>query len=143
MNPRTVSGRVSALLIALIFALDQYTKQLVVASWNLGESLPVIPGFFSLTYLPAIDDCFSLSQPDTIVRATRVAISRACIFRAIIDPSSLSHSSPATQAPAPFDVLKRSRRSSRLWSRLFVWLTPRLTRGRSLLKERPSGAAGC
>ncbi|MFN2427232.1 MAG: signal peptidase II [Candidatus Binatia bacterium] len=55
-----MSGRASALLIALIFALDQYTKQLVVAAWELGESTPVIPGFFSLTYLRNRGGAFGL-----------------------------------------------------------------------------------
>lgn len=55
-----MTGRASALLVAFIFALDQYTKHLVVASWNLGESLPVIPGFFSLTYLRNRGGAFGL-----------------------------------------------------------------------------------
>ena len=46
-----MSGRACALVIALIFVLDQLTKRLVVSAYELGESLPVIPGFFSLTYL--------------------------------------------------------------------------------------------
>jgi signal peptidase II len=46
-----VSGRVSALMAVLIFALDQYTKHLVTGAWELGESLPLVPKFFSLTYV--------------------------------------------------------------------------------------------
>jgi len=55
-----VSGRVSVLLVVLIFALDQYTKQLVMAAWELGESLPLIPGFFSLTYVRNRGGAFGL-----------------------------------------------------------------------------------
>ena len=55
-----MSGRACALLVALIFALDQYTKQLIVAAWKLGESLPVIPCFFSLTYLRNRGGAFGL-----------------------------------------------------------------------------------
>lgn len=55
-----MSGRVSALLVALIFVLDQVTKHLVVASWELGESVAVVPGFFSLTYLRNRGGAFGL-----------------------------------------------------------------------------------
>ena len=50
----------SALLVALIFALDQYTKHLVVAAWELGQSLVVIPGLFSLTYVRNRGGAFGL-----------------------------------------------------------------------------------
>lgn len=46
-----MSGRTSALLVVLMFAVDRWTKQLVTAAWELGESLPVVPSFFSLTYV--------------------------------------------------------------------------------------------
>jgi signal peptidase II len=55
-----VSGRASALLIALIVALDQYTKHLVVSAWQLGDSIPIVPGFFSLTYLRNRGGAFGL-----------------------------------------------------------------------------------
>lgn len=55
-----MSARVSALLVALMFALDQYTKHLVVAGWDLHESTPVIPGFFSLTYVRNRGGAFGL-----------------------------------------------------------------------------------
>jgi len=55
-----VTGRISVLAIALIFALDQYTKQLILKSFELGESVPVIPGFFSLTYLRNRGGAFGL-----------------------------------------------------------------------------------
>ena len=55
-----MSGRVSALLVALIVALDQYTKHLVVQAWQLGDSTPVVPGFFSLTYLRNRGGAFGL-----------------------------------------------------------------------------------
>jgi signal peptidase II len=46
-----VSERASALLVALIFAADQYTKHLISSAWQVGDTMPIIPGFFSLTYL--------------------------------------------------------------------------------------------
>ena len=55
-----MSGRASALLIVLIFALDQVTKQMIVAGFQLGESLTVIPGFFSITYLRNRGGAFGL-----------------------------------------------------------------------------------
>jgi signal peptidase II len=51
---------VSALLVALIFALDQYTKHLFVAAWEPGQSLVVIPGLFSLTYVRNRGGAFGL-----------------------------------------------------------------------------------
>ena len=41
----------TALFILLLVALDQATKHVVRASFALHESRPVIPGFFSLTYV--------------------------------------------------------------------------------------------
>jgi signal peptidase II len=55
-----VSGRLSVLLVALIFALDQWTKQWILEGWELGESVPVIPGFFSLTYVRNRGGAFGL-----------------------------------------------------------------------------------
>jgi signal peptidase II len=55
-----VSGKASALLVALIVAADQYTKYLVVQAWQLGDTMPVIPGFFSLTYLRNRGGAFGL-----------------------------------------------------------------------------------
>lgn len=36
-------------LAALIVVVDQATKQVILAGWQLGESTPVIPGLFSIT----------------------------------------------------------------------------------------------
>jgi signal peptidase II len=55
-----VSGRASALLVAVIVALDQYTKHLVVSAWQLGDTTPIVPGFFSLTYLRNRGGAFGL-----------------------------------------------------------------------------------
>jgi len=41
----------SLFILLFIIALDQYTKILTVNSFALYESLEVVPGFFSLTYL--------------------------------------------------------------------------------------------
>ncbi len=38
-------------LVAIMFAVDRWTKVLVDRRMELGESIPVIPGFFSLTYV--------------------------------------------------------------------------------------------
>jgi signal peptidase II len=41
-----------AAITAVIFAiLDQASKAIVVAKFNLGESIAIIPGFFNLTYI--------------------------------------------------------------------------------------------
>ncbi len=41
----------SLFILLFIIALDQYTKILTVNSFALYESLEIVPGFFSLTYL--------------------------------------------------------------------------------------------
>jgi signal peptidase II len=66
-----VSVRVSAILIALIVALDQYTKAVFSGGWRLGESLPVVPGFFSLTYVRNRGGAFGLMSD--LPEAWRVA----------------------------------------------------------------------
>lgn len=52
--------RVSALLVALMVALDQYTKHLILADWQVGDTVAVIPGFFSLTYVRNRGGAFGL-----------------------------------------------------------------------------------
>ena len=39
------------LVVAMVILLDQWTKQIVHTSFYLGESVPVINGFFNLTYV--------------------------------------------------------------------------------------------
>ena len=41
----------SLFILLLVVALDQFTKMLIVSNFALYESLEIIPGFFSLTYL--------------------------------------------------------------------------------------------
>src|SRR6185369_15002556 len=55
-----VSVRVSALLALLIIALDQYTKSLISSSWRIGESHPIVPEIFSLTYVRNRGGAFGL-----------------------------------------------------------------------------------
>ena len=48
-------------LITVLFALaDQVVKQIVDKSFTLGESLPVVPGFFNLVYLRNSGGAFSI-----------------------------------------------------------------------------------
>ena len=55
-----MTGRVAAVVVAAMFVLDQWTKKLVVDRFELGESLPVIPGFFSLTHVRNRGGAFGL-----------------------------------------------------------------------------------
>lgn len=55
-----MSERASALLVAAILALDRYTKHLVDSAWNLGDTVAIIPGFFSLTYVRNRGGAFGL-----------------------------------------------------------------------------------
>lgn len=46
-----MKGSTATLAALAMFVLDQVTKWMVVARFELGESVPVIPEFFSLTYV--------------------------------------------------------------------------------------------
>lgn len=43
--------RVAALVVALVVVADRATKWIVTATMQRGDSIPVIPGLFSLTYV--------------------------------------------------------------------------------------------
>lgn len=49
-----------AILTTIIIVLDQLTKYAVVERFRYGESIPVIPGFFSLTYIRNTGAAFGL-----------------------------------------------------------------------------------
>ena len=49
-----------AILIILVVVLDQLSKFWIVGNFSLYESLPVIPGFFSLTYLTNTGAAFGI-----------------------------------------------------------------------------------
>ncbi len=56
-------------LTGLVIALDQLTKQLVITSFRYGESLPIVPDFFSLTRVHNTGAAFSLlAQWDASLR---------------------------------------------------------------------------
>jgi signal peptidase II len=56
-------------LIGLIVSLDQLTKQLIINLFKYGESVAIIPGFFSLTYVRNTGAAFGmLSQWDAAYR---------------------------------------------------------------------------
>ncbi len=62
-----MSVRISALLALLIVALDQYTKSLISSSWRIGETHPIVPEIFSLTYVRNRGGAFGLMSdlPET------------------------------------------------------------------------------
>ena len=53
-------------LIALFTFADQYTKQLIVNSFKLGQHKTIIDGFFSLTYVQNTGAGFSILQNATM-----------------------------------------------------------------------------
>jgi signal peptidase II len=48
------------LVTPLVILIDQYTKYLVVQKFRLGETVPVISGFFNLTYIRNTGAAFGL-----------------------------------------------------------------------------------
>lgn len=50
-NLRCASGSFTVILCLVIVVLDQLSKEMVISQFDVGESLPVIPGCFNLTYL--------------------------------------------------------------------------------------------
>ncbi|HYB98458.1 MAG TPA: signal peptidase II [Candidatus Limnocylindrales bacterium] len=55
-----MSGKLAALLATLIFVVDQWAKSRIVSEFQLGESRPVIPDFFSLTHVRNRGGAFGL-----------------------------------------------------------------------------------
>lgn len=49
--PRKKKYAILFLVTTLVLVLDQYTKYLTISHFRLGETLPIIPGFFDLTYV--------------------------------------------------------------------------------------------
>ncbi len=61
--------QILAVLSSVTLILDQVTKWLVVRDFHLGESIPIIPGFFSLTYIRNTGAAFGLlAQMDSSYR---------------------------------------------------------------------------
>ena len=54
-------------VIFLVIALDQLTKAWVAASFRLGESVPVAPGFFNLTYSRNTGIAFGMLQGEGLL----------------------------------------------------------------------------
>lgn len=53
------------LVISLLLALDQWTKYIVVQNFTYGETLPLIDGFLSLTYVKNMGIAFGMFQEHT------------------------------------------------------------------------------
>ncbi len=79
-----MSLRAAALLVALIVALDRATKALVMARMSLGESIAVIPGFFSLTSVRNRGAAFGmladLPEPWRLLFFVTVAVAAVGLF---------------------------------------------------------------
>jgi signal peptidase II len=52
--------RVAVLIALLVIVLDQLTKSIVERSMTLYETIPIVPGFFSLTYVRNTGAAFGL-----------------------------------------------------------------------------------
>jgi signal peptidase II len=82
-----------AVLTTFIIVLDQLTKYMVVDRFRYGESVPMIPGFFSLTYIRNTGAAFGLLAhsnpafriPFFVVVPLVALIAIAFIFRKIPD----------------------------------------------------------
>lgn len=55
-----------AILIFILFAIDVFTKKLVTNKMQVGESIPVIKDFFSITYIRNHGAAFGIFQGKTI-----------------------------------------------------------------------------
>jgi len=68
-NPFFTPGRRIALLAAVVFALDQFTKRLVLHSLMEGEERVIIPGFFNLAHRANTGAAWSLFTGNNAVLA--------------------------------------------------------------------------
>ena len=74
-------------LIALAIVLtDQVTKEIVVRTMRLGQSIPIVPGYFDLTYVLNPGAAFSLlaTLPEKIRNPFFIAISIAAAILIIV-----------------------------------------------------------
>ena len=77
---------VLAIIFFLIFA-DQAVKLLVVSSMELGESIPVLTGFFHITYIENPGAAFGLFANQRlvfIVAAVLVIVAASAIYRRLV-----------------------------------------------------------
>ena len=81
------------LLTAFVICLDQVTKLVVVERFRYGESIPVLPGFFNLTYIRNTGAAFGLLAhadpafriPFFVIVPLVALVAIAFIFRKIPD----------------------------------------------------------
>ena len=96
------------MLIILVIVLDQLSKLWVVGNFSLYESLPVIPGFFSLTYLTNTGAAFGIlaGHPTWwrqvfLVSVAQIALVAICFRYRRLRNDSVPRRRPAKRAAAP------------------------------------------
>lgn len=62
MERRSPIDEMYFIIIAIVVALDQFTKYLVQANMDMGQSIPVIAGLFHMTYIKNYGAAFSILQ---------------------------------------------------------------------------------
>ena len=67
MSKKAKRNLIALAVIALLCALDQFTKYLVVANMQLGESIPLIEGVFQLRYIRNEGAAWSILEGKQIV----------------------------------------------------------------------------
>lgn len=72
-------------LAGLLYALDQATKALVLTSFDLGDTRPVVPGFFDLVHVANTGAAFGIFQQFpwffTILKTFALAVIAILIWR--------------------------------------------------------------
>lgn len=69
MNKKLKRSLIGLIFIALLVWLDQWTKSLVVANFQLGEALPLIEGVFQIHYIENIGMAWSMLEGKQVLFA--------------------------------------------------------------------------
>ena len=75
-------------IAALVFVVDRGVKALVEGSMRLGESIPLIPGFLSLTYIKNDGGAFGILGGSRLVLLIGSAVAIAVVLWILLSGSS-------------------------------------------------------
>jgi signal peptidase II len=75
-------------IAALVFVVDRWVKALVEGSMRLGESIPLIPGFLSLTYIKNDGGAFGILGGSRLVLLIGSAVAIGVVLWILLSGSS-------------------------------------------------------
>jgi signal peptidase II len=80
LSPAAKANRLILIVAALVFALDQFTKWLVLRGITFGDEIVVIPGFFNLTYRANTGAAWSMFTGNNFVLAAIALVALVALW---------------------------------------------------------------